>query len=302
MPNAIVMTGYGPPEVLKWAAVRMPEPGEGQIRIKVNAAGVGPTDLDMRAGYLKDEFPLPPNAVLGFEAAGTVDAVGPGVTGTSTGDAVTALLFSLGGYAEYAVASIWTHKPDTVSWIDAAALPTSGEVAVRALRQLNVTSGETLLLFGGGGSVGIVATQLAVARGVKVISAVGEHDETLARELGATPVRYGAGLADRVRALGPVDAVLDAAGKGVLADAIALTGGPERVITLSDPAAADFGVMLSEPDNDRAPGALDETIALLADGRLRLRAHTSMPIQQAADAHRQLESGNVHERIILTLQ
>ncbi len=302
MPNAIVMTGYGPPEVLKWAAVRMPEPGEGQIRIKVNAAGVGPTDLDMRAGYLKDEFPLPPDAVLGFEAAGTVDAVGPGVTGTSTGDAVTTLLFSLGGYAEYAVASIWTHKPDTVSWIDAAALPTSGEVAVRALRQLNVASGETLLLFGGGGSVGIVATQLAVARGVKVISAVGERDETLARELGATPVRYGAGLADRVRALGPVDAVLDAAGKGVLADAIALTGGPERVITLSDPAAADFGVMLSEPDNDRAPGALDETIALLADGRLRLRAHTSMPIQQAADAHRQLESGNVHERIILTLQ
>jgi NADPH:quinone reductase-like Zn-dependent oxidoreductase len=256
----------------------------------------------LRAGYLKDEFPLPPNAVLGFEAAGTVDAVGPGVTGTSTGDAVAALLFSLGGYAEYAVASIWTHKPDTVSWIDAAALPTSGEVAIRALRQLNVTSGETLLLFGGGGSVGIVATQLAVARGVKVISAVGEHDDTLARELGATPVRYGAGVADRVRALGPVDAVLDAAGKGVLADAIALTGGPERVITLSDPAAADFGVMLSEPDNDRAPGALDETIALLADGRLRLRARKSMPMQQAAEAHRQLESGNASQRIILILE
>jgi NADPH:quinone reductase-like Zn-dependent oxidoreductase len=301
MPNAVVMTGYGSPEVLKWAEVPLREPGEGQIRIKVKAAGIGPTDLDVRAGYLKDEYPLPPDAVLGFEAAGTVDAVGPGVTGTSTGDAVTALLFGLGGYAEYAVASIWARKPDTVSWIDAAALPTSGEVAVRALRQLNVKSGETLLLFGGGGSAGIIATQLAVAQGVKVISAVGEHDEALARELGATPVRYGTGLADRVRALGPVDAVLDAAGKGVLADAIALAGGPERVITLSDPAAADFGVVLSEPDTDRAPGALEETMALLADGRLRLRVHTSMPIQQAAEAHRELESGNVHERIILTL-
>ena len=215
--------------------------------------------------------------MLGFEAAGTVDAVGPGVTGTSTGDGVTALLFGLGGYAEYAVASIWTRKPDTVSWIDAAALPSSAEAAVGVLRQLNVNSGETLLLFGGGGSVGIIATQLAVARGVKVISAVGEHDETLARELGATPVRYGAGVAGRVRALGPVDAVFDAAGKGVLADAIALAGGPERVITLSDPAAADFGVTLSQPTPDRAPGALDETIALLADGRLRLRAHTPCP-------------------------
>src|SRR5690349_23120971 len=131
---------------------------------------------------------------------------------------------------------------------------------------------------------------------------VGARDEVLARELGATPVRYGAGVAGRVRALGPVDAVFDAAGTGVLADAIDLAGGPKRVITLSDPAAADFGVTLSQPAPDRAPGALDEAIALLAAGRLRLRAHKSMPMQQAAEAHRQLESGTVHERIILTLQ
>lgn len=300
MPNAIVMTGYGPPEVLKWAAVPLPEPGEGQVRIKVRAAGISPTDLALRAGYLKD-IPLPPDAVLGFEAAGTVDAAGPGVTGTSAGDAVTALLFGLGGYAEYAVASIWALKPEQVSWLDAAALPSSAEAAVGVLRQLNVQRGETLLLFGGGGSVGIIATQLAVARGVTVISVVGEHDETLARELGATPVRYGAGVADRVRAVGAVDAVFDATGRGVLADAVALAGGPERVITLSDPAAADFGVTLSQPTPGRAPGALDETIALLAEGRLRLRAHQSMPMQQAAEAHRLLESGTVHERVILTL-
>ncbi len=301
MPNAIVMTGYGPPDVLKWAEVPLPEPGEGQIRIKVKAAGISPTDLVLRAGYLKEAIPLPADAVLGYEAAGTVDATGPGVTGASAGDDVTALLFGLGGYAEYAVASIWTRKPETVSWIDAAALPSSAEAAVGVLRQLNVTSGETLLLFGGGGSVGIIATQLAVGQGIKVISAVSEHDEALARELGATPVRYGAGIADRVRALGAVDAVFDAAGKGVLADAVALAGGPERVITLSDPAAADFGVRLSEPTPDRAPGALDETIALLAGGRLRLRARKSLPMRQAAEAHRQLESGTVHERIILTL-
>jgi NADPH:quinone reductase-like Zn-dependent oxidoreductase len=285
--NAVVMTGYGPPEVLKWAVVPLSEPGEGQIRIKVKAAGISPTDLVLRAGYLKDNIPLAPDAVLGYEAAGIVDAVGPGVTGTSIGDAVTALLFSLGGYAEYAVASIWTGKPESVSWTDAAALLSSAEAAAGVLRQLNLTSGETLL-FGGGGSVGVIATQLAVAQGVKVISAVGEHDETLARELGATPVRYGLGVADRVRALGAVDAVFDAAGRGVLADAVALAGGPRRVITLSDPAAADFGVTFSQPTPDRAPGALDETIALLADGRLRLRAHQTMAMQQAAAAHRQL--------------
>jgi len=300
MPNAVVMTGYGPPEVLEWAAVPLPEPGRGQVRIKVRAAGISPTDLALRAGYLT-AFPLPPRAVLGFEAAGTVDAAGPGVTGTSPGDAVTALLLGLGGYAEYAVASTWTAKPEPVSWPDAAALPSSAEAAARVLRQLNVRSGDRLLLFGGGGSVGIIATQLAVARGITVISAVGEHDETLARELGATPVRYGAGVADQVRALGPVDAVFDAAGTGVLADAIALAGGPDRVITLSDPAAAGFGVTLSEADPGQAPAALDETMTLLAAGKLRLRAHQTMPMPQAAQAHRQLETGTVHQRIILTL-
>jgi NADPH:quinone reductase-like Zn-dependent oxidoreductase len=301
MSNAVVMTGYGPPEVLKWASVPLPEPGDGQIRIKVKAAGISPTDLALRAGYLKDAIPLPADAVLGFEVAGTVDAIGPGVTSAFIGEGVAALLLGLGGYAEYAVASIWARKPDAVSWLDAAALPSSAEAAARVLRQLKVTSGETLLLFGGGGSVGIIATQLAVVQGVTVISAVGQHDESLARELGATPVRYGAGVADRVRGLGAVDAVFDAAGTGVLADAVAVAGGSERVITLSDPAAADFGVTLSEATPDRAPGALDETIALLAAGRLRLRAHKSMPVQEAAEAHRELQSGDVHERIILTV-
>jgi NADPH:quinone reductase-like Zn-dependent oxidoreductase len=300
MPNAIVMTRVGSPDVLKWAEVPMPEPGHGQIRIKVKAAGVSPTDLALRAGHLK-AFPLPPNAVLGFEAAGTIDAVGRGVTDTSVGDAVAALLFDLGGYAEYAVASIWTRKPQGVSWLDAAALPSSAEAAVGVLRQLEVKRGETLLLFGGGGSVGIIATQLAVSRGIKVISAVSEHDEALASQLGAKPVRYGAGLVERVGALGRVDAVFDAAGKGLLGDAVALAGGTTRVITLSDPAASKFGVTLSQPTAERAPGALDETIRLLAEGRLRLRAHKSMPMQKAAEAHGQLESGKVHERIILTL-
>src|SRR5260370_22506658 len=164
MPNAVVMTGYGPPEVLKWAQVPLPEPGQGQIRIKVKAAGISPTDLALRAGYLK-AIPLPPNAVLGFEAAGTVDALGPGLPGTAVGDGVTALLFGLGGYAEYAVAPVWARKPDAVSWIHAAALPSSADAAAGVLRQLDVQSGETLLLFGRGGSGGIIATQPAVGPG-----------------------------------------------------------------------------------------------------------------------------------------
>jgi NADPH:quinone reductase-like Zn-dependent oxidoreductase len=299
MPNAVVMTGYGPPDVLKWAEVPLPQPGEGQIRIRVRAAGVGPTDLDIRAGRLR--FPLPPDPVLGYEVTGVVDAVGPGVSGTRVGDEVAAVLFERGGYAEYAVASIWTHKPESVSWADAAALPSSVEAAAGVLRQLRVESGETLLLLGGGGSVGVIATQLAVARGVKVISAVGARDDEFAVELGASPVRYGSGLVDAVRALGTVDAVFDAAGKGALADAVELAGGPQRVITLSDHAAPGLGVVLSVPTADRAPGALDEGMAMLAEGRLRMKGRRTMPVREAAEAHRLLESGEVRERIILTV-
>jgi NADPH:quinone reductase-like Zn-dependent oxidoreductase len=99
------MTGYGPPEVLKWAGVPLREPGQGEIRIKVKAAGISPTDLALRAGYLKDAIPLPPGAVLGFEAAGTVDAAGPGVTGTSPGEDGSDVLYvtdAVGGRSQTA--------------------------------------------------------------------------------------------------------------------------------------------------------------------------------------------------------
>ncbi len=299
MSKAVVMAGVGGPDVLRWSDVDVPEPGVGQVRIRVRAAGVSPTDLAVRSGHLK-AFPLPEPPVLGFEVAGVVDAVGGGVS-VKTGDEVAAHLLELGGYAEYALASILTRKPEAVSWADAAALPSSAEAAVRVLDQLGVGRGDTLALFGGGGSVGVIATQLAVAKGVKVISVVGERDEGLARDLGAAPVRYGAGQVERIRAFGQVDAVFDAAGAGVLADAVELTGDAARVITLSDPGAAGFGVRLSGPDAERATAALDETMALLAGGRLRLRAHKDIPMEQAAEAHRLLESRELRERAILVV-
>src|SRR5207244_1524629 len=232
---AVVLTNYGPPDVLVWSDVPMPEPGPGQVRIRVRAAGVSPSDAKIRRGDLKAVFQLPPGAVLGFEAAGVVDALGPSVSGVQAGDEVAALLFRLGGYGEYALASSWTPKPPNVSWSDAAALPASAEAAVGILKQLRVAAGETLLVLGAAGSVGMIATQLAVSRGVTVIGAASPRDHDLVRELGGVPVSYGAGLADRVRAISPsVDAVLDAAGKGELRDAVALAGGPARVMTLAD--------------------------------------------------------------------
>ena len=256
MPNAAVLTSYGPPSVLEWTHVRMPEPTETQVRIKARVSGVSPTDLKIRRGDLKSVFPLPEPAVLGFETAGIVDSIGSKITSVSVGDEVAALL-PFGGYGEYALAASWTLKPPQVTWDDAAALPASVEAAVGVLRQLKVAKGETLLILGAGGSVGVIATQLAIRQGLKVIGAVGSRDEALTRELGATPILYGSSLVSHVRKVtNRIDAAFDAAGKGGLEDAITLTGGSDRVITLADEHAAELGVRLSAPTPDRAPDAL----------------------------------------------
>ena len=301
MASACVLSEYGPPAVLRWQEVPMPEPSARQVRIKVRVSGVGPTDLKIRRGDLTGVVPLPERAVLGFETAGVVDAIGSEVSGVAVGDEVAAWLPSLGGYGEYALASAWTLKPPQVTWNDAGALPASVEAAVGVLRQLGVVEGETVLILGAGGSVGIIATQLAVRQGVKVIGAVGVRDEALTRELGATPVRYGSNLLSNVRDVTDrVDATFDAAGKGGLQDAITLTGGSERVITLADERAGELGVRLSVPTPDRAPDGVEIGMQLLASGELRLRSQHSLPMSAAAEAHRVLEEAQVHDKMLLT--
>ena len=300
MPRAVVLTGYGPPSVLAWRDVSMPQPGPNQVRIRVRCAGVSPTDPKIRRGDVQAVFRLPPDAVLGFEAAGVVDAIGPSASGVKIGDEVACLLPELGGYAEYALSSSWTPKPADVSWGDAAALPSSAEAAVRVLKQLGLTKGETLLVLGAAGSVGMIATQLAVAGGATVVAAAAQRDHELVRDLGAVPVSYGLGLADRVReTVASVDAVLHAAGRGPLAEAVELAGGPARVVTLADEHAADHGVAFSAFSPDAAPEALDQAMALLANGALRLRRQRHLPLERAAEAHQLLESGDTHEKLVL---
>jgi len=169
------------------------------------------------------------------------------------------------------------------------------------LRALKVSSGETLLLLGAGGSVGMIAAQLAVRQGLHVIAAVGEHDEELVRELGATPVRYGSELLANVRKVADhVDATFDAAGKGGLEEAITLTDDRARVITLADERARDLGVAFSSWTPDGAPDAIAIGMELLVNGELQLRSQRSLPMSEAAEAHRLLEEEGVREKLLLT--
>ena len=300
MSSAIVITEFGGPQVLQWREVESPKARRGEVLIRVRAAAVGPTDLHIRAGDLTKVFPQRPGDVLGFEAAGVVEAVGEGAV-AHIGDEVAALLPNQGGYGELVTTTVWYPKPASVSWDAAAALPASADAAVGTLRQVRAVEGETLVVLGAVGAVGSIITQLARSQGIRVIGVAGEHGADHVRGLDGEFVAFGEGVFDRIDI--PVDAVIDAAGHGELTRAVTATGDASRVVTLTGgPEVAASGAILSHPSPDRAPDALAITMPLLAAGILRLKRSRIMPIGEAAEAHRFLESGETHDKIVLSFE
>jgi len=300
MSTAITYSRYGGPDVLTPTEVDAPQPGPGQVRIRVRAVSVNLIDLKIRSGKMDGIFPVRFPVLLGWDVAGVVDGAGEGA-GAAVGDGVFGVA-SVGGYSEYALLDNPVAKPPGLSWEAAASVITVGEAAFRVLKHLGLKAGQTLLILGAGGSVGTIAVQLAAARGITVIGTAAEGDLDRLTGLGATAVRYGDGWADRVRAATPggVDAVFDAAGAGLLRDAIDLAGDVDRVITIADDNFADHGVRFTGANPaDRAPEALPELAALLADGKLIVPIWRSYPLAQAAQAHADLEARRNHGKIIL---
>lgn len=298
--RAVQFSEYGGPEVLRVVDVPAPEPGEGQVRVAVQVAGVNPVDWKIRAGLFAGGKPLTHARTPGQELAGIVDAAGPGAE-FSVGDEVFG--WAVGGaYAEHALAKVVAAKPDALSWQDAAALPVAGEAALRGLRQLDVRSGDVLLIHGASGAVGSLAAQLAVHRGARVIGTAGSSTLDHVRSLGATPVRYGEGLVARVRELTDhVDAVFDTAGQGALPDSIELRGGTERVLTIADPAADSLGVRFSSGGTGD-PSILRELADEVVAGRLRLRHAATFKLGEAAEAHELSQTGHARGKITLAVR
>ncbi|WP_435241615.1 NADP-dependent oxidoreductase [Streptomyces cucumeris] len=299
MSTAIAFSEYGAPEVLRPSEVTPPEPGPGQVRIRVRAASVNPLDIKIRSGLMAAAIPARFPVVPGLDAAGVVDAVGEGAE-AAVGDEVLGATVG-GSYGEYALLERPVAKPVALSWEVAASLVTVGRTASRVLAQLGVREGRTLLVHGAAGSVGFLAVQLAVARGITVIGTVGEHDVERVTALGATAVRYGDGWAQRVKAAAPqgVDFVLDASGAGVLADSVTLTGDSAHVITIADMSAAQHGVRFSSGGADQAGESLSELVRIAADGRLTLPIWRTYPLAEAARAHRDLEARRNRGKVVL---
>ena len=296
--RALQYKSYGGPEVLEVGQAPDVHPSAGQVRVQVRASSVNSIDWKVRAGFMAGGKPLDRPAYLGYDAAGVVDEVGEGVTDVAVGDDV----FGLGSNtnAEFAVLESYAKKPSSVDWAVAAAAGLSAETAIRALELVGVTKGSTLLVDGGAGGVGAVAVQIAIARGATVIASAGESNQDYLREIRATPVLYGEGLVDRVRAIAPngVDAVFDVAGKSALADLVSLVPKPSQVVTIAQFDLGDSGVQLTTGRSVHAKEALAETASMLEQSELVIKIQT-FPLDRAAEAHEISQHGHLRGKLVL---
>lgn len=306
----VAATSYGGPEGLSVLELPTPEPGPGQVRVQVRAAGVNAIDHKSYSGLFgTDPAALPIR--LGHEAAGVVTAIGDGTGGSlAIGDEVIAYP-ARGAYATDLVvpASSIVPKPPQLDWAAAGGLMVVGVTAVHALESVRLGPGDTVLVHGAAGGVGLLAVQLSNQRGATVIGTASPAKHDLLREFGATPVAYGPGLADRIRAAAPagVDAAIDLVGTDEAVDtSVELVADRSRVTSIANFArGAQLGIRLigggpgADPGTqvrNRARVPLTEAVAR---GRLRLIVARTYPLADAAAAHRESMTGHVSGKLVL---
>lgn len=300
--RAALYSAYGGPEVLRVDELPIPEPGPGQVRLAVQAAGVNAIDWKFRQGMMGG--PLEGPAGTGIEVAGTVDALGPGVAGPQIGQAVFGRVLA-GGVADFVLAdpADLVERPDWLAPEEAAALPVAAGTAHRVLGLLGLRPGQTLLIHAVAGGVGLAAAQLAIARGARVIGTASERHHGFLRSLGVEPVVYGDGLEERITE--PVDLVLDASGRDVLGLSVRLTGDPAKVVTIADGrTAAEHGVRFSTGSQGGAPlgEVFAEVLPLAERGALRIPVAAAFPLERIADAHRMSEDGHFLGKIVIVAE
>ena len=301
------LDSFGGPEVLNIREVHAPQAGSGEIRVRVIAAGLNPMDWIMTADAgTAARFGLSLPAGFGTDYAGVVDQVGDGVTGFAPGDRVFGGALSR-AIADFVVvdaaggiaASEAHHTPDGVDDRTAATLTIAGRTAAAALAVVNPGPGDTVLIGGAAGGVGVFAVQLARLAGARVIGTGSATSSDFLRDLGAEPVAYGDGLADRVRALAVdrVTAAIDLHGTETVHAARELGVPDGRICTI---AAQVDGVPPANGAN-AAPGALEEVARLIAVGQLRVPIAARFPVEQIRAAVELQAGRHVHGKVVIDL-
>lgn len=305
MARAVRFDEYGDESVLHIADVPVPEPGDGQLVVRVRAAGVNTGEVGIRSGAMDAMAPAHFPEGQGTELSGVVHAVGRGVEDYAVGDAVIGMCETRGAQADYAVLGTGDvlPKPPSLAWDLAAVTGTAGGTAISALRALALQDGETVVVAGASGGVGVVAVQLARQAGARVIATASPSNHEALRALGAEPVAYGDGLEDRIRALAPdgVDAFADCHGDGNVAVALALGVPADRINTIKDfDAAKEEGTKAQGLYQlDDITGELRPFVADVAAGRITIPIKARFPLEQVADAYRRLgEPGGIGKVVL----
>lgn len=301
--RAAAIDAFGPPETLHVQELPRPEASGDRVLVRVVSAGVQPTDAAIRGGWTPPGATITFPQILGNEFSGVVTGVGPNVTGFAVGDAVLGFNV-LGCYAEYVAVpeTQLVHTPPEVAWEAAGALSASGQTAHTALEELSVAEGETVVVHGAAGGVGSMFTQLALLRGATVVGTASPDNHEYLRGLGAVPVGYGDGQADRIRAAaeGPIDAVLDTAGHENLRTAVGLTEDRTRTATIVDMGlATELGCRIVR--SQRSTERLAELVRLVAAGRLNVHIRRVYTLDEVAEAHRDVETGHGRGKVVLTI-
>jgi len=311
MASAITYTAFGGPEVLTLTEIDVAAPGTGEVAVRIEAAGVNPLDHKLRSGARASGEITAPRRV-GSDGAGIVTAVGDDVEGFRAGDAVV-VFGAAGVYATDIVvpAGQLTPRPLQVSAAEGAAIGIPFGTAYQTLRSLTVGAGDTLLVHGGSGAVGQAVIQFATLWGATVIATTSDRRAERVRALGATPVSYAAGIADRVRAAAPqgVTAAIDIAGTDeALHSSLELVADRDRIATLvRGRDADDLGIRafmggsprpLGEREKAWRAEAMPVAVNLLAAGRLTVEVGPQLPLADAAEAHRLVEAG-VDGKVVL---
>jgi len=314
---AIVVNTFGSPDVLQYGETALPEPGPGQVRVAIYAAGTNPVDAQNRQDGSWAGLRLP--VIPGSDASGVIDAVGPGVTAFAPGDEVfymtDFLRNSHGTYAEYQVvdAALIARKPPTLTHVEAASLPLAAGTAYEMIiRRLALTQGEWVLMYGAAGGVGSLALQIAVAQGAHVIAVARSYHHGLLSSLGAVAcLDYTTQdvLAEAQAIAGrKLDAIADFVGRQTVAQSLSaiqpygraasivgrLSGDLDQIIDLN----LTLHGILVRPEQARLL-ALDK---LIASGSLQPIIDQVLPLKEAAQAHRRLETRHGQGKIVLQVR
>jgi NADPH:quinone reductase-like Zn-dependent oxidoreductase len=302
MVKAFGYQSNGGPDVQEFLDLEMPAPMPGELLVEVRSAGVNPVDWKIRSGMLGAAAASDLPAVLGSEVSGVVREVGKDVEGFAENDEVFgSVATGSGGYTEYTLvpANAAARKPPQVSFNDAATLPVAAATAYDGVTQLDLKQGQTLLINGVGGGVGVAAAQIARDLGINVIGTASEDKRTLVETLGATLVQYGDGVDERIRQILPdgVDAILDLAGGDGLRAVAGLVTDRSKLISAGDPSVAELGGHMIERDGT---GRVLEIVGtLVAEGKLDPHVEDVRPLSEAADAIAAVEIGHARGKVVI---